>query len=88
MAPSPDADAAPAELSPIVVAQATPPQEPSQRHAATRGARYHVVQPGESLWLIVRDLIGHDASAARVAREVNRPWALNETRIATGDPTC
>ena len=87
VAPSPSAEAAPAEPSTIVVAQATPPpQERSERNAAARGDRYHVVQPGESLWLIARDLVGHDASPARVAREVNRLWALNETRIATGDP--
>ena len=87
VAPAPDVDVAPAEPSTIVVAQATPPvQEPSERDAVARGDRYHVVQPGESLWLIARDLVGHDASAARVAREVNRLWALNETRIATGDP--
>ena len=63
-----------------------PPPTASKVDAATRGDRYHVVQPGESLWLIARDLVGHDASAAHVAREVNRLWALNETRIATGDP--
>jgi hypothetical protein len=86
-APSPDVDAAAAEPRTIVVTQATPPPPTaSKADAATRGDRYHVVQPGESLWLIARDLIGHDASAARVAREVNRLWALNETRIATGDP--
>ena len=87
MAPAPDVDVAPAEPSTIVVAQATPSaQEPSERDAVARGDRYHVVRPGESLWLIARDLVGHDASAARVAREVNRLWALNKTRIATGDP--
>jgi hypothetical protein len=87
VAPSPDVDAAPAAPSTIVVAQATPPpQEPSARDAATRGDRYHIVQPGESLWLIARDLVGRDASVARVAREVNRLWPLNETRIGTGNP--
>jgi hypothetical protein len=86
-APSPDVDAAAAEPRTIVVTRATPPPPTaSKADAATRGDRYHVVQPGESLWLIARGLIGHDASAARVARQVNRLWALNETRIATGDP--
>ena len=87
VAAAPDIDVAPAAPSTIVVAQAPPPpQQPSARDAARRGDRYHVVQPGESLWLIARDLVGHEASAARVARKVNRLWALNEARIATGDP--
>jgi hypothetical protein len=30
--------------------------------------------------------VGRDASAGRIAREVNRLWSLNRTRIATGDP--
>jgi hypothetical protein len=86
-APSPDVNAVEMQPRTIVVTQATPPSPTaSKAGAATRGDRYHVVQPGESLWLIARDLIGHHASAARVAREVNRLWALNETRIATGDP--
>ena len=58
----------------------------SKRNAAKRGDRYHVVQRGESLWLIARDLVGHDASAARIAREVHRLWTHNSARIATGDP--
>jgi hypothetical protein len=87
VAPSPEVDTAPTEPRTTVVAQATPPsQEPSERDAATRGDHYHVVQPGESLWLIARDLVGHDASAARVARKVNQLWILNETRIGTGNP--
>jgi hypothetical protein len=44
------------------------------------------VQAGESLWAIASDLLGRDASAARIAREVHRLWALNKDRIATGDP--
>jgi hypothetical protein len=51
-----------------------------------RGARFHVVRPGESLWAIARRLVGPDASMARIAREVHRLWELNEDRIATGDP--
>lgn len=52
---------------------------------ARPGDRSHVVMPGESLWSIAADLLGRDASPARIAREVNRLWALNEQRIATGD---
>jgi nucleoid-associated protein YgaU len=51
-----------------------------------RGSRSHVVRPGESLWSIAEDLLGGDASPARVAREVNRLWELNAARIGTGDP--
>jgi hypothetical protein len=64
---------------------ATPPSVGRQGRAA-QGDRAHVVLPGESLWSIAADLVGNDASVAAVAREVNRLWALNEDRIATGDP--
>jgi hypothetical protein len=57
------------------------------RHArATRGERFHIVRPGESLWSIAKAQLAPDASVAAVAREVNRLWELNETRIATGSP--
>ncbi len=41
---------------------------------------------GESLWAIATDLLGRDATDAQIAREVQRLWQLNRTRIATGDP--
>jgi hypothetical protein len=44
-----------------------------------------VVLRGESLWSIAGDLLGDGASPARVAREVNRLWQLNDDRIGTGD---
>jgi nucleoid-associated protein YgaU len=50
------------------------------------GDRSHVVHAGESLWSIASDLLGGEASAARIAREVNRLWELNKVRIGTGDP--
>jgi nucleoid-associated protein YgaU len=50
------------------------------------GSRFYVVQPGDSLWSIAKRLLGGDASAGRIAREVNRLWTLNSSRIATGDP--
>jgi nucleoid-associated protein YgaU len=53
--------------------------------AARRGDRFHVVQRGESLWSIAKDLLGDEASVARIAREVNRLWELNSDRIGTGD---
>ena len=58
---------------------------PRRRHAQ-RGDRAHVVRAGESLWSIAGDVLGDGASAARIAREVNRLWQLNSGRIATGDP--
>jgi len=53
---------------------------------AQRGDKIHVVRRDESLWSIADDRLGGDASAARIAREVNRLWELNSTRISTGDP--
>jgi hypothetical protein len=49
-------------------------------------ARLYVVQPGDSLWSIAKQLLGRDASAGLIAREVNRLWSLNRSSIATGDP--
>jgi hypothetical protein len=51
-----------------------------------RGARVHVVRPGESLWTIAQVLLGPDASAMRIAAEVARLWDLNRDRISSGDP--
>jgi hypothetical protein len=71
----------------MVKAVAPPPKAPSTPHEAARsGDRYHVVVAGESLWSISRDALGGSASPAGIAREVNRLWALNSARIATGDP--
>jgi hypothetical protein len=50
------------------------------------GARFHVVQRGESLWSIATDRLGERAGVARIASEVNRLWQLNEDRIASGSP--
>jgi LysM domain len=47
----------------------------------------YTVQPGDSLWSIASRLVGPSASAARVARELNRLWELNRDRIGTGDPS-
>ena len=50
------------------------------------GARFHVVQRGESLWSIATDRLGERAGVAQIAREVDRLWQLNEDRIASGSP--
>jgi len=61
-------------------------QPETRSRAARQGDRSHVVQRNESLWSIASDILGDDASPARIAREVNRLWELNSARIGTGDP--
>jgi LysM repeat protein len=90
--------AAPAPASPVVDATVTvaPANAVSTAEATTvaeregssslRAARTYVVQPGDSLWSIAKRLLGAGASPARIAREVDRLWSLNQERIATGDP--
>jgi nucleoid-associated protein YgaU len=50
------------------------------------GDRTHRVHAGESLWSIASDMLGPNASPARIAREVHRLWHLNQARIRTGRP--
>jgi LysM domain len=75
--------AAGAETVPVVEASA--PSEASQP-PLPETARWHIVEPGESLWSIATRLLGPDASPGRIAREVDRLWELNRDRIGTGDP--
>ena len=48
--------------------------------------RTHIVEPGQSLWLIAQGIVGRPASIAQVAFEVGRLWRLNAVRIGTGNP--
>ena len=88
----PPVGAAPAPVAPphatpstaaSAVAGAAHEATPSRRASH---ARFHVVKPGESLWSIAEELLGPDATDARIAREVDALWALNATRIGSGDP--
>jgi nucleoid-associated protein YgaU len=73
--------AAPAPPVTVPVSQPSPPTGgPITRPSYT-------VRPGDSLWSIARRLLGPEASAGRVAREVNRLWELNRQRIGTGNPS-
>lgn len=65
---------------------ATPSVPAAPRSPAEPGDTSHIVEPGESLWAIAADLLGDDATPARIAREVHRLWQLNGDRIGTGDP--
>jgi LysM domain len=56
------------------------------RSRATDMARVHVVQPGESLWMIAENLLDAGSSATSIAAEVARLWELNRERIPSGDP--
>jgi nucleoid-associated protein YgaU len=55
--------------------------EPSGSHATT-----HVVDQGESLWVIAREALRADASNIEIARYVSRIWDSNAATIGTGDP--
>jgi hypothetical protein len=86
--PTPPAPAPPAvESPPLGVATPTERVRSVEASAPPQGiARFHVVQPGESLWAIATDLLRAEASAGATALEVRRLWGLNDERIGTGDP--
>lgn len=79
---------APAPARPTTPTPARPPQAVQAADSENAGVdvQSHVVREGESLWSIAGDLLGSSASAAEIAREVDRLWRLNAERIATGEP--
>jgi LysM domain len=87
---TPERENAPASVGAGVPAAAaktalvSQPAKPVSDHIT--GAIY-TVQPGDSLWSIACRLVGPRASAARIARELNRLWELNREQIGTGDPS-
>jgi nucleoid-associated protein YgaU len=82
--PAPPATAPVSEASPTTTAPVSQPGAPARRPIS--GPSY-TVRAGDSLWSIARRLLGSEASAGRIAREVNRLWELNQTRIGTGNPS-
>jgi len=81
-APAPIGATVPAATATTALAS----QPPKPLSDPITGATY-TVQSGDSLWSIARRLVGPRASAARIARELNRLWELNRDRIGTGDPS-
>lgn len=61
-------------------------QSTSGAAATSRLRGVHVVQPGESIWRIVRQRLGAGASNAAVLGEVERVWQLNSAHVPSGDP--
>jgi hypothetical protein len=76
---------APATTNAVTVRVVAGANEKTVAHV-TSGARFHVVQRGESLWSIATDRLGERAGVAQIALEVDRLWQLNEDRIASGSP--
>jgi hypothetical protein len=79
-----NAAAVPAAQSGDPAATVSQPPGPAPREI--EGDAY-TVRAGDSLWSIARRLLGPEASAGRIAREVNRLWELNRDRIGTGNPS-
>jgi LysM domain len=83
---------APAPPTTVPVSQPAPPatvpvSQPSEPASAPITGSSYTVRAGDSLWSIARRLLGPEASAGRIAREVNRLWELNQDRIGTRNPS-
>jgi LysM domain len=86
--PAPQPSSAPASVNAVTATESTATVAVSQLAEPAGGpitGSSYTVRPGDSLWSIARRLLGSDASAGRIAREVNRLWELNRDRIGTGD---
>jgi LysM domain len=64
-----------------------PVSQPTEPAGGPIIGRSYTVRAADSLWSIARRIVGPDASAGRIAREVNRLWELNQRRIGTGNPS-
>ena len=80
--------------SPVAGRSAAPTPSPARAPSSTvpasgpsPGRSTHIVRAGESLWGIASARLGPGASAAQIAREVQRLWDLNAQAIGTGDPS-
>lgn len=79
-----------APKAPVPRPVTSPEVAPDSAEALSRGknsAATYTVRAGDSLWSIASARLGPGATAARVAREVQRLWDLNERAIGTGDPS-
>lgn len=84
--PAPVAQAPVAPPSPVAQAPVERPPLAEPSSSVRAGDGRHVVQGGESLWSIARELLGADAGNARIATVVSQLWELNRATIGTGDP--
>ena len=65
----------------------TPVSQSSEPLAGRISGPSYTVRAGDTLWSIAKRLVAREASAGRIAREVNRLWQLNRDRIDTGNPS-
>jgi LysM repeat protein len=59
---------------------------PAKKGGEADHASTHVVEAGQSLWVIAQGIVGRPASIGEIAFEVQHLWALNTARIGTGNP--
>jgi hypothetical protein len=86
--PAPQPSSAPASLNAVTPKESAATvavSQPTEPPIGPIAGSSYTVRPGDSLWSIARRLLGSEASAGRIAREVNRLWELNRDRIGTGD---